>query len=75
MYKTDEIAKNGVRLGDHITARGENVSKLLFDAQELCAGERYRGERSTASAAATAPATATPAPTSAPKATPTRTSR
>ena len=31
----DLIEKNGVRLGDHITAQGEKISEIAFDAQEL----------------------------------------
>jgi hypothetical protein len=35
MLKTDEIARNGVRLGDHVSVIGEKVNELLFEAQEL----------------------------------------
>ena len=35
MLKTDEIARNGVRLGDHISAIGEKINELLFEATEL----------------------------------------
>ncbi len=39
--KTDEIAINGVRLGDHIQAKGEKQSEVLFDATELSVSEHY----------------------------------
>jgi hypothetical protein len=42
--KTDEIAINGVRLGDYIQARGEKQSEVLFDATELSVSERFKGE-------------------------------
>jgi len=35
MLKTDEIARNGVRLGDHVSFLGEKVHELLFDADQL----------------------------------------
>ena len=35
MLTTDLIAKNGVRLGDHVTLVGEKISELAFDCQEL----------------------------------------
>ena len=31
----DLIAKNGVRLGDHVTLYGEKISEVEFDCQEL----------------------------------------
>lgn len=33
--KTDLIATNGVRLGDHITVTGEKIHEQLFEAQDL----------------------------------------
>ena len=42
--KTDEIAINGVHLGDYIQARGEKQSEVLFDATELSVSERFKGE-------------------------------
>ena len=43
VLKTDEIAINGVRLGDHIEVTGEKVHELLFEATEISISERYRG--------------------------------
>ncbi|MCC7367511.1 MAG: hypothetical protein IT306_03760 [Chloroflexi bacterium] len=33
--KTDIIALNSVRLGDHVTVTGEKVSEILFEAQDM----------------------------------------
>lgn len=33
--KTDIIALNGVRLGDHVTVLGEKISEVLFEAQDM----------------------------------------
>ncbi len=41
VLKTDEIAMNGVRLGDYIQANGEKVSEVLFEATELSVSEHY----------------------------------
>ncbi len=35
MLTTDLIAKNAVRLGDHVTLIGEKISEVEFDAQEM----------------------------------------
>ena len=35
MLTTDLIAKNGVRLGDHVTVIGEKISEVEFDCQEM----------------------------------------
>jgi hypothetical protein len=35
VYKTDEIQRNGIRLGDHISGFGEKVHEYLFEATEL----------------------------------------
>jgi hypothetical protein len=35
MLTTDLIAKNAVRLGDHVTVIGEKVSEVEFEAQEM----------------------------------------
>ena len=40
--KTDEIAINGVHLGDYIQARGEKQSEVLFDATELSVSEHFQ---------------------------------
>lgn len=41
MLKKDEIALNGVRLGDYVTVDGEKISEVLFEAQQLEVDERY----------------------------------
>jgi hypothetical protein len=41
VLKTDEIAMNGVRLGDYIEAKGEKQSEVLFEATQLSVAERY----------------------------------
>jgi len=41
VLKTDEIAINGVRLGDYIQANGEKQSEVLFEATQLSVSERY----------------------------------
>ncbi len=43
VLKTDEIAVNGVRLGDHIEVSGEKVHELLFEATQISIDERYTG--------------------------------
>ena len=35
MLTTDLIAKNGVRLGDHVTLIGEKISEVEFECQEM----------------------------------------
>jgi hypothetical protein len=35
MLTTDLIAKNAVRLGDHVTVIGEKISEVEFDCQEM----------------------------------------
>jgi hypothetical protein len=35
MLTTDLIAKNAVRLGDHVTLIGEKISEVEFEAQEM----------------------------------------
>ena len=41
VLKTDEIAINGVGLGDHIEVTGEKISELLFEATQISVSERY----------------------------------
>ncbi len=41
VLKTDEIAMNGVALGDHIEVTGEKISELLFEATQISISERY----------------------------------
>ena len=69
VFKTDEIALNGVGLGDHITAKGEKIHEQLFEATELSVAEHYRGGSSADAPAGSA--TATPVPTATPAASPT----
>lgn len=35
MLKTDEIARNGVKIGDYIELTGEKIHELLFEATEI----------------------------------------
>ena len=35
VLKTDEIARNAVRLGDHISVIGEKINEQLWEAQQL----------------------------------------
>lgn len=46
VLKTDEIALNGVRLGDYIQADGEKLHEQLFEATQLSVSSRYAGELS-----------------------------
>ena len=41
VLKTDEIARNGVQLGDYIEATGEKIHELLFEATELSVAEHF----------------------------------
>jgi len=41
VLKTDEIAINGVRLGDYIEAKGEKQSERLFEATMLSVSEHF----------------------------------
>jgi hypothetical protein len=41
VIKTDEIAINGIRLGDYIQATGEKQNEQLFDATELSVSEHF----------------------------------
>ena len=43
VLKTDEIALNGVRLGDYIEASGEKIHEQLFEATQLSVSEHYTG--------------------------------
>jgi hypothetical protein len=40
VLKTDEIAMNGVEVGDFVELTGEKINELLFDATEISVGER-----------------------------------
>jgi hypothetical protein len=41
VLKTDEVAINGIRLGDYIEAKGEKQSERLFEATQLSVSEHY----------------------------------
>ncbi|MFN8635456.1 MAG: hypothetical protein U0893_16545 [Chloroflexota bacterium] len=41
MLTTDLIAKNGVRLGDHVTVIGEKISEVEFDCQDMTIDARF----------------------------------
>ena len=43
VLKTDEIARNGVGLGDFIEASGEKIHEQLFEATQLSVSEHYTG--------------------------------
>jgi hypothetical protein len=43
VLKTDEIAMNGVHVGDYVELTGEKVNELLFEATEISVGERFTG--------------------------------
>lgn len=40
VLKTDEIARNGVRVGDHVELTGEKINEHLFEATEISVGQR-----------------------------------
>jgi ribosomal protein L9 len=44
VLKTDEIAKNGIHLGDYIQADGEKISEQLFEATMLSVSSRYTAD-------------------------------
>jgi hypothetical protein len=44
VLKTDEIARNGVHLGDYIQADGEKISEQLFEATQLSVSSRYKDD-------------------------------
>jgi hypothetical protein len=43
VLKTDEIAINGVGVGDYVELTGEKINELLFEATEISVGERFAG--------------------------------
>lgn len=45
VLKTDEIAINGVGVGDYVELTGEKVNELLFEATEISVGQRFSGPR------------------------------
>ena len=44
VLKTDEIALNGVRVGDYIEADGEKIHEQLFEATQITVSSRYSDE-------------------------------
>jgi ribosomal protein L12E/L44/L45/RPP1/RPP2 len=46
VLKTDEIAVNGVGVGDYVELTGEKINELLFEATEISVGQRFAGPRS-----------------------------
>jgi hypothetical protein len=46
VIKTDEIAINGIHLGDYIQAKGEKQSEVLFEATQLSVSSRYGDQSS-----------------------------
>ena len=44
VLKTDEIARNGVHLGDYVELDGEKQDETLFEATQISVSERYKGE-------------------------------
>jgi hypothetical protein len=40
VLKTDEIARNGVEVGDSVELTGEKINELLFEATEISVSER-----------------------------------
>jgi hypothetical protein len=43
VLKTDEIAKNGVRIGDSVELTGEKINEQLFEATEISVSEHAGG--------------------------------
>jgi hypothetical protein len=41
VLKTDEIARNGVGVGDYIELTGEKINEQLFEATEISVGQRF----------------------------------
>lgn len=42
VLKTDEIAMNGVRIGDYVEVNGEKISEQLFEATQVTVSERFK---------------------------------
>ena len=43
VLKTDEIARNGVRIGDSVELTGEKINEQLFETTEISVSERLGG--------------------------------
>jgi hypothetical protein len=50
VLKTDEIAVNGVGVGDYVELTGEKVNELLFEATQISVGQRFAGPHPESSA-------------------------
>jgi ribosomal protein L12E/L44/L45/RPP1/RPP2 len=48
VLKTDEIAINGVGVGDYVELTGEKINELLFEATQISVGQRFSGPDSAA---------------------------
>jgi hypothetical protein len=46
VLKTDEIAKNGVGVGDYVELTGEKINEQLFEATEISVSEHYKDPES-----------------------------
>lgn len=46
VLKTDEIARNGVKVGDYIECEGEKVHEQLFEATQITVSSHYQDEDS-----------------------------
>jgi hypothetical protein len=44
VLKTDEIAMNGVGVGDYVELNGEKINEQLFEATQISVSERFAGE-------------------------------
>jgi hypothetical protein len=43
VLKTDEIAMNGVGVGDYVELTGEKINEQLFEATQISVGQRFAG--------------------------------
>ena len=43
VLKTDEIARNGVGVGDYVELTGEKINEQLFEATQISVGQRFAG--------------------------------
>jgi len=46
VLKTDEIAMNGVGVGDYVELNGEKVNEQLFEATQISVSEHFSGQQS-----------------------------
>ena len=50
VLKTDEIAVNGVHVGDYVELTGEKINELLFEATQISVGQRFGGSETASDA-------------------------